>query len=58
MDQISKKIASNDKILENISTKWIMLLLALRTSTTLIKMIESQMAQLTADVLHPTKVKF
>jgi hypothetical protein len=37
MDQMSKKIASNDKILENKVLEWIALLLPLRTSIDLVK---------------------
>jgi hypothetical protein len=46
MDQMSKKIAFNDKILENISTSMDTLASAIKNQHSFNKMIESQIAQL------------
>ena len=50
MDQLSKKIASNDKILENISTRMDSFASAIKHQHNFNKMIESQIAQLVAAV--------
>jgi hypothetical protein len=57
MDQISKKIASNDKILENISTRMDSFASAIKNQHSFNKMIESQIAQLTAIVPPSDKGK-
>jgi hypothetical protein len=44
MDQMSKKIASNDKILENISTRIDNVASAIKNQQSFNKMIESQIA--------------
>jgi hypothetical protein len=44
MDQMSKKIASNDKILENISTRMDNVVSAIKNQHSFNKMIESQIA--------------
>jgi hypothetical protein len=44
MDHMSKKIASNDKILENISTRMDTFASAIKNQHTFNKMIESQIA--------------
>jgi hypothetical protein len=46
MDQMSKKIAFNDKILENISTRMDTFASAIKNQHNFNKMIESQIAQL------------
>jgi hypothetical protein len=50
MDQMSKKIAFNDKILENISTRMDTFASAIKNQHNFNKMIESQIAQLAAAV--------
>jgi hypothetical protein len=53
MDQMSKKIVSNDKILENISARMDTFASAIKNQQSFNKMIESQKAQL-ADVVPPS----
>jgi uncharacterized coiled-coil protein SlyX len=53
MDEISKKIASNDKILENISTRMDNVASAIKHQHSFNKMIESQIAQL-ATIVPPS----
>jgi hypothetical protein len=50
MDQMSKKISSNDKILENISTRMDTFASVIKNQYSFNKMIESQIAQLAAVV--------
>jgi hypothetical protein len=50
MDQMSKKIASNDKILENISTRMDTFASAIKNQHSFNKMIESRIAQLAVAV--------
>jgi hypothetical protein len=57
MDQMSKKIVSNDKILENISTGMNTFASAIKNHHSFNKMIESQIAQLAAAVLPSDKGK-
>jgi septal ring factor EnvC (AmiA/AmiB activator) len=57
MDQISRKIASNDKILENISTRMDTFASAIKNQNSFNKMIESQIAQLAAVVPPSDKGK-
>jgi hypothetical protein len=57
MDQMSKKIVSNDKILENISTRMDSFAYAIKNLHTFNKIIESQIAQLTAGVPPSNKGK-
>jgi hypothetical protein len=57
MDQISKKIASNDKILENISTRMDSFASVIKNQHNINKMIESQIAQLVAAVPPSDKGK-
>jgi hypothetical protein len=57
MDQLSKKIASNDKILENISTRMDNVASAIKNQHSFNKMIESQIAQLVAVVPPSDKDK-
>jgi predicted nucleotide-binding protein len=57
MDQMSKKIDSNDKILENISTRMDNVDSAIKNQHSFNKMIESQIAQLAAAVPPSNKGK-
>jgi hypothetical protein len=57
MDQMSKKIASNDKNLENISTRMDTFASAIKNQYSFNKMIESQIAQLAAVVPPSDKGK-
>jgi altronate dehydratase len=57
MDQMSKKIASNDKILENISTRMDNVASAIKNKHSFNKMIESQIAQLIVVVPPSNKGK-
>jgi hypothetical protein len=57
MDHMSKKIASNDKILENISTRMDTFTFAIKNQLSFNKMIESQIAQLVAAVPPANKGK-
>jgi hypothetical protein len=57
MDQISKKITSNDKILENISTRMDSFASTIKNQHSFNKMIESQIAQLIAAVPPSDKGK-
>jgi hypothetical protein len=57
MDQISKKIASNDKILENVSTRMDSFASVIKNQHNINKMIESQIAQLVAAVPPSDKGK-
>jgi hypothetical protein len=57
MDQMSKKAASNDKILENISTRMDSFASAIKNQHSFNKMIESQIAQLAAVVPPSDKGK-
>jgi predicted nucleotide-binding protein len=57
MDQMSKKIAFNDKILENISTRMDNVTSAVKNQHSFNKMIESQIAQLAAAVSPSDKCK-
>jgi hypothetical protein len=54
---MSKKIASNDKILENISTRMDTFAFAIKNQYIFNKMIESQIAQLAAAVPPSDKGK-
>jgi hypothetical protein len=56
-DQMSKKIASNDKILENISSRMDSFASAIKNQHSFNKMIESQIAQLAAVVPPSDKGK-
>jgi predicted nucleotide-binding protein len=57
MDQMSKKIAFNDKILENISTRMDNVTSAVKNQHSFNKMIESQIAQLAAAISPSDKCK-
>jgi hypothetical protein len=57
MDQMSKKIVSNDKILENISARMDTFASAIKNQQSFNKMIESQKAQLAAVVPPSDKGK-
>jgi hypothetical protein len=57
MDQISKKIASNNKILENISTRMDSFASAIKNQHSFNKIIASQIAQLAAVVPPSDKGK-
>jgi hypothetical protein len=57
MDQLSKKIASNDKILKNISTRMDSFASAIKNQYSFNKMIESQIAQLAAAIPPSDKGK-
>jgi hypothetical protein len=57
IDQISKKIASNDKILENISSRMDIFASAIKNQHSFNKIIESQIAQLAAAVPPSDKGK-
>jgi hypothetical protein len=50
-ESLNKKLAANDNILENINTKVETLCSALKNQLSLNKMIETQMAQITAAIL-------
>jgi predicted alpha/beta-fold hydrolase len=50
LDQMSKKVASNDKTLENINTRMDTFAFAIKNQHSFNKMIESQIAQLVATV--------
>jgi hypothetical protein len=57
IDQKSKKIASNEKILENISTRMDNVASAIKNQYSFNKMIESQIAQLAAAIPPSDKGK-
>jgi altronate dehydratase len=57
MDHMSKKIASNDKILENISTRMDNVASTIKNQHSFNKMIESQIAQLVVVVPSSDKGK-
>jgi hypothetical protein len=57
MDQMSKKVASNDKILENISTRMDIFASAIKNLDSFNKMIESKIAQPAAVVPPSDKGK-
>jgi hypothetical protein len=57
MDGLSKKIATNDKILENINNRMDSFASAIKNQHSFNKMIESQIAQLTAVVAPSDKGK-
>jgi septal ring factor EnvC (AmiA/AmiB activator) len=57
MDQISKKIASNNKILKNISTRMDSFASAIKNQHSFNKIIESQIAQLATAVPPSDKGK-
>jgi hypothetical protein len=57
MDQMSKKIASNDKILENIGTRMDNVASTIKNQHSFNKMVESQIAQLAAAVPPSEKGK-
>jgi hypothetical protein len=57
MDQMSKKIASNDKILENISTRMDNVASTIKNQHGFNKMIESQIAQLAVAIPPSNKGK-
>jgi hypothetical protein len=57
MDQMSKKIASNNKILENISTKMHNFISTIKNQHSFNKIIESQIAQLAAAISPSDKGK-
>jgi predicted nucleotide-binding protein len=57
MDQLSKKVASNDKILENISTRMDSFAFAIKNQHSFNKMIELQIAQLAAAIPPSDKGK-
>jgi hypothetical protein len=50
MDQLSKKVATNDKILENINNRMDSFVSVIKNQHNFNKMIESQIAQLTATI--------
>ena len=52
MEGLSKKVATNDKILENISNRMDSFVFTIKNQHSFNKMIESQIAQLAAAV-HP-----
>ena len=58
MEGLSKKVATNDKILENISNRMNSFASAIKNQHSFNKMIESQIAQLAAAVVRLTKVRF
>ena len=57
MEGLSKKVATNDKILENISNRMDSFAFAIKNQHSFNKMIESQIAQLEAVVLPSDKGK-
>ena len=57
MEALSKKLASNDKILENINNRMDSFSSAIKNQHSFNKMIESQIAQLEAVVLPSDKGK-
>jgi hypothetical protein len=57
LDQMSKKVASNDKTLENINTRIDTFASAIKNQHSFNKMIESQIAQLTVAVPPSDKGK-
>ena len=58
MEGLSRKVATNDKILENINNRMDSFAYAIKNQHSFNKMIESQIAQLAAAVLRLTKVRF
>jgi uncharacterized coiled-coil protein SlyX len=50
LDQMSKKVASNNKVLENINSRMDTFASAIKNQHTFNKMLESQLAQLAAVV--------
>jgi uncharacterized protein YukE len=52
LDQMSKKVASNDKALENINARIDTFASAIKNQSSFNKMLESQLAQLAAAFLH------
>jgi hypothetical protein len=50
LDQMSKKVASNDKVLENINSRMDTFTSAIKTQHSFNKMLESQLAQLAAAI--------
>jgi hypothetical protein len=57
MEGLSRKLASNDKILENINNRMNSFSLAIKNQHSFNKMIESQIAQLTSIVPSTDKGK-
>jgi uncharacterized coiled-coil protein SlyX len=57
LDHMSKKVASNDKTLENINTRMDIFASAIKNQHSFNKMIESQIAQLAATVPPSDKGK-
>ena len=58
MEGLSKKVATNDKILENINNRMDSFASTIKNQHSFNKMIESQIAQLAAAVVRLTKVRF
>jgi septal ring factor EnvC (AmiA/AmiB activator) len=58
MDNLSKKLASNDKILETISNKTESFSSAIKNQHSFNKMLESQISQLASSILRLTQVIF
>ena len=58
MEGLSRKVATNDEIIENINNKLDSFASAIKNQHSFNKMIESQIAQLVLMFLHPTKVRF
>ena len=58
MEGLSKKVATNDKILENISNRMDSFASAIKNQHSFNKVIESQIAQLVAIVPPSKKVRF
>ena len=58
MEGLSKKVATNDKILENISNRMDSFASTIKNQHSFNKMIESQIAQLVLMFLRPTKLRF
>jgi uncharacterized coiled-coil protein SlyX len=50
LDQMSKKVASNDKVLENINSRMDTFTSAIKNQHSFNKMLESQLAQLAAAI--------
>jgi uncharacterized coiled-coil protein SlyX len=57
LDQMSKKVASNDKVLENINSRMDTFTSAIKNQHSFKKMLESQLAQLAAAITPLEKGK-
>ena len=58
MEGLSRKVATNDKILENINNRMDSFASAIKNQHSFNKMVESQIAQWQLLFLRPTKVRF